>query len=624
MKKIRYIVIFYLSFLVVKSQVIYNAYANVTNISGSTFTVNNINETNHTFVNGEQVIVMQMQDDVIGTNTTNVSTFGNLGSIKSAGLWEIKTISSQTRSAGVLQTISFAGAFANTFTTGANSSLQIITFRKLSAAAFTTTNNITGLAWNGIVGGVIAIEVGTNLILNHSISANAIGFRGGSRSVDYYDGTTVCTAGPFTSSLNTTNAYKGEGIYKATNTNFTTAIAHILTGGGGGGMINSGGGGGGNFSSGGNGGLGWSCTAATSSKGFGGISLSPYISGNRIFMGGGGGGGQQNNTAGSDGGNGGGIIILKATTLQTNTVCGSPISISANGQTPPNSGNDGAGGGGAGGTIVLQFTNYSISATCPLTVSANAGNGGACTDGSQHAGGGGGGQGVVIYSNAQPTVNLTTTASNGIGRPDWSGGTTSAGNGGGLDNAGIFTGISPLPIELINFNAENQDTKVALNWATATEHNTNYFYVERSADAVNWQTISEVKAAENSNTTLYYESTDNEPLFDVSYYRLKIIDVDKSFSYSPIKSVYRNKKEAFVIFYPNPTLGTIHLSSSYKSNDIFYKIFDITGKELSVKIIEQTEDKISLDFSTLQKGLYFINVTAADGKEFSSNRIILK
>ncbi len=181
-----------------------------------------------------------------------------------------------------------------------------------------------------------------------------------------------------------------------------------------------------------------------------------------------------------------------------------------------------------------------------------------------------------------------------------------------------------LPIELLNFNAENQDTKAALTWATATEKNTNYFYIERSIDALNWEKIQQVKATENSSKTLYYETDDNEPLFGNSYYRLKINDLDNSFSYSPIKSIYRTKKEAFVVFYPNPTIGIVNLSSSYSSNQIKFKIFDVTGKELTVNITNQTDDKITFDFSTLAKGLYFINVSAHDGTEFSSNRIILK
>ncbi|HOZ88057.1 MAG TPA: hypothetical protein PL029_09875, partial [Bacteroidia bacterium] len=64
-----------------------NAYAAVTAISGTSLSVSFVNETYHSFENGGYVILMQMQDNVIGTNTTNASTFGDLGSIQSAGLF---------------------------------------------------------------------------------------------------------------------------------------------------------------------------------------------------------------------------------------------------------------------------------------------------------------------------------------------------------------------------------------------------------------------------------------------------------------------------------------------------------------------------------------------------------
>ena len=208
--------------------------------------------------------------------------------------------------------------------------------------------------------------------------------------------------------------------------------------------------------------------------------------------------------------------------------------------------------------------------------------------------------------------------------------TLGAGSGFGSSTCGMIvdnlniTLLSALPIELLNFEAENQETKVALTWATASEKNTNYFNVERSTDALTWEKISQIKAAENSTKTLYYETDDNEPLYGVSYYRLKIIDLDNSFYYSPIKSIYRAKKEAFVVFYPNPTNGILNLSSSFSSSQLNYKVFDVAGKELSINITSQTEDKITFDFSKLAKGLYFINVTTPNGTEFSSNRILLK
>src|ERR1700744_1647355 len=75
----------------VKAQI--NAYAKVTNVTTNTLTLTNVNQTYHTFSVGEQVILVQMQDDVIGANTTNVSTFGTISSIANAGVYEVATIS---------------------------------------------------------------------------------------------------------------------------------------------------------------------------------------------------------------------------------------------------------------------------------------------------------------------------------------------------------------------------------------------------------------------------------------------------------------------------------------------------------------------------------------------------
>src|SRR5258708_310958 len=71
-----------------------NAYAKVTAISGTTLTLSNVNQTYHTFAAGEQVVVIQMKDAVIGTNTSNNSSFGTISAIVSAGFFEEATINS--------------------------------------------------------------------------------------------------------------------------------------------------------------------------------------------------------------------------------------------------------------------------------------------------------------------------------------------------------------------------------------------------------------------------------------------------------------------------------------------------------------------------------------------------
>ncbi len=84
------------------AQVILNAYARVVGVSGATVTVDNVNEANAAFAVNGKVILKQMQDDVIGGNTADNATFGNLASIQSAGLFEVRTIIAR---AGVVFTL---------------------------------------------------------------------------------------------------------------------------------------------------------------------------------------------------------------------------------------------------------------------------------------------------------------------------------------------------------------------------------------------------------------------------------------------------------------------------------------------------------------------------------------
>lgn len=579
--------------------------------SQTTFTVNNVNQTSHTFTVGGKVIIMQMQDDAIGTNTTNASTFGDVGTIQSDGLYEIGIIASRMPATGTPTSIVLSNPLSTSFNTGPNSSIQIITFRDMGAN-YTTTANITGLAWNGNIGGVIAFETSNTLTLNHSVIADGIGFLGGVRSND--NGGTVCAAGNSTVYISNSTNYggKGEGIYKNLNANFNKGRAKILSGGGGGGDHNAGGGGGSNYSSGGQGGNGYNNCTAFPAGGLGGVALSSYITGSRIFMGGGGGGGQQNNSLGSAGGNGGGIIIIKANTLITNTLCSSAIRISANGLTSANVGNDGAGGGGAAGSILLQVNTFSASATCPLSVNANGGNGGNVTNSGAHAGGGGGGQGVIVYPSSQPTVNVTSTTTNGNPGNDNSGGSVSAGPGGGTNNGGIIpNAFTPLPIELISFEGAIEYNKIKLTWTTATEIDNDYFTVERSADGINFNSIGNVDASGNSLSIKNYSLYDNKPFPTINYYRLKQTDFNGSYSFSKIISITTENESSYSI-YPNPASTNESIYVLFEKNHtstLEISIFDITGKLITTTLIKDlTEDNQTKKITTgeLAKGIYMV------------------
>jgi hypothetical protein len=590
-----------------------NGYARVTLITGNELTVSNVNETGDTFEDGEYVLIMQMQDDVIGT-TTNVASFGDLGSIQSAGLYEIKQIVSHTESAGLPATITVSG-MNNTYNIGANTSVQVITFPQLGSPDFTTTSNMSALDWDGNVGGVVAFEVTGTLTLAHSITANGAGFRGGARSANYFSGGTGCSTTEYIRTTNhTRSGAKGEGIYRTATTDYLYSRGSLLNGGGGGSeRINCGGGGGGNFEQGGEAGPGWSC-AGPGGGGLGGISLSAQISASRIFMGGGGGGGQMNNSNATNGGDGGGIVLIKANEITTTGACGG-INISANGVSVGTSGNDGQGGGGAAGSIVIQVNTWNIGAGCPVTIAANGGNGGSVNT-STHAGGGAGSQGVVIYSISEPSTNTTTTTNNGTPgcNNNSSPCTNSAGSATGANNNGILDNqTGPLPVELLYFDAIKEGTRnVICQWATASETNNSHFNIERSFNGWQWVEIGRVQGNGTSVQRNDYSFPDQNVTAGNWYYRLVQYDFDGTATHSKVAIV--NFAEASqTLLYPNPVDNLLHIVSGELEHYETAEIIDATGRSISLYLLDKESTSYDVPLHELPSGVYFIRLKSSNG-----------
>ena len=108
-------------------------------------------------------------------------------------------------------------------------------------------------------------------------------------------------------------------------------------------------------------------------------------------------------------------------------------------------------------------------------------------------------------------------------------------NNGGIDRQ------TPLPVELVSFTAKKKDNKdVIAEWKTASEQNTSHFEIEVAKGNNDYQNrqfvkIGEVASPGNSNAERIYRFTDTEiGKTGVRYYRLKIVDRDNTFVYSPV------------------------------------------------------------------------------------------
>ncbi|AEW00904.1 hypothetical protein A4D02_13175 [Niastella koreensis] len=606
-----------------------NAYAKVTAIATAsgitTLSISNISQAYHTFAVGEQVIVIQMQDNVIGSNTGNTPTFGNLSAIVNAGYYQIATITAlKTTGTGMYIKTT---ALPATFTIGTNSSVQVVSFQSLSTGNYATTTAITAVSWNSTngYGGVVAFQVGGTLTLKNSITANGQGFAGGAAS-DNYESSCEPTV---YASANTNYATKGEGIYVNT-TGYTTGRGRLITGGGGGSDDNAGGAGGGNYSNGGSGGPGWTCTGTDVAGGLGGVALSSYLAtGTRVFMGGGGGGGQGNNGTQTNGGYGGGIIFIRAAAVTTS--CTSSITISANGSSASNTtgtGNDGAGGAGAGGTILIQSGSYSVPSSCPLNFQANGGNGGSVASTDTHGGGGGGGQGAILFAGAVPNANITSTTTPGTGGLNSSAsGATRAGNGSGTSTSGVIAGIGTvLPVQLIYFAAEKINSKAVLNWTSADDINVTY-NVQRSTDGFNFATIGSVKGTGNTTGTTNYTFTDPNMIAGTSYYRLEVSgNLPTKTIYSSIASLNLSALSNIPVAYPNPAHDhfNIRVAGENSNKTQVVTITDLTGQLIYTTIGKPTNNIISvIPSSPLKPGLYMFKITI-DGATEQIGKVMIQ
>lgn len=597
-----------------------NAYAQVTSISGTTLRLSNIDQSHgYSFTAGDQVIVIQMQDEVMGANTSNNSSFGTISSIGSAGLFETATIKSISGTKMVL-----TANLSKTYNTGSGAVVQVVSFNLLSSGNYTTTGTLTAAPWNGSTGGIVAFRVGGTLTLANSVSADGLGFNGGSVSSNYE---VSCEPGVY-DNTSSNYAYKGEGIEGSPTITYTTHTGRgpLASGGGGGSDDNGGGGGGGGYTAGGQGGQGWTCTSSNASGGLGGLGLGSYISAGRLFMGGGGGGGQQNNGVGSAGASGGGIVFVKANTLATS--CSGSVSISASGLTAPNSGNDGSGGAGGGGSVVISVNSYAVSSGCPLNVVSNGGNGGNVTDPNSHGGGGGGGQGAIIYSGAlpSPATHITSTANNGTGGLNsGSSGASSAGNGAGTNNSGIMSGVPILlPVDFLAFSASKNGQEDVLSWTTGQLSGHVQFVAQRSADGIAFQDIGTVDGVVNGQSQGSYVFADKEPLSGKNFYRVKMVAVDGAEKYTPVCIVDWTDAAAAFRIYPNPAgpVFTIQLPRT-PTGTVAVSIEDMAGATVMRDVLTASAGKVVIRLNrALPTGLYLVRVVA--GKDVETGKVLFR
>jgi photosystem II stability/assembly factor-like uncharacterized protein len=186
-----------------------------------------------------------------------------------------------------------------------------------------------------------------------------------------------------------------------------------------------------------------------------------------------------------------------------------------------------------------------------------------------------------------------------------------------------------VPVELISFEWKVGNNEVILLWETATEINNQGFYIEKSFNKLNWETIGFVEGKGTTTETNSYNFVDRKITDLKMYYRLKQVDYDGSFTYSKIVEV-KSPINDFSISqnFPNPANPSTTISFSIPvKTKVQINLYSISGELVKIILSEEKEKgiySVKVDLSELATGVYFYRMTTSNGYNNVRKLILLK
>jgi hypothetical protein len=216
-------------------------------------------------------------------------------------------------------------------------------------------------------------------------------------------------------------------------------------------------------------------------------------------------------------------------------------------------------------------------------------------------------------SAAAGAINLTTTVRGYIGTTEFA-------------NANNTVGVSAtLPVTLQSFFASWQDRNAFLQWNTASENNSAFFSIEKSVDNISFSQIGVVTAAGISSNTKHYNFTDLAATASINYYRLRIVDADGRFVYSPVVSLKKSLATNNISVFPNPFTTSINIRLTLpRAQKIQLRLIDLSGKTVATQTTEASAGANDIIFHPsmkLVKGQYMLEIMA-NGERMASVAVV--
>lgn len=178
-----------------------------------------------------------------------------------------------------------------------------------------------------------------------------------------------------------------------------------------------------------------------------------------------------------------------------------------------------------------------------------------------------------------------------------------------------------LPVKLIHFSGISENHLAKLQWKVENEVALSGYAIEYAENGKSFQKLGFVPAKNNGwlQNDYSFRSPISENISSI-FFRIKMLENDQSFSYSPIIRI----QQSFTSFYiaPNPatTQVTIHLNSDISTQSEI-KLYHISGTLISRQpiFLQKGINIIPLPIHTLTKGSYIISLDKKYTQRFIKN-----
>lgn len=186
------------------------------------------------------------------------------------------------------------------------------------------------------------------------------------------------------------------------------------------------------------------------------------------------------------------------------------------------------------------------------------------------------------------------------------------GNGGDCSGeTGDFTLSDPaMPLSWHSIEGINIGKNNIIRWSTTQEINLDEYIIEHSLDGKKFAKLDKlaptgITHAINKYEYLHRNIQDNT----TNYYRIKQVDIDGQYSYSPIEAIENSTKSITV--FPNPVKDILFINSE---NQVNWKVLEITGRKVSSGFGNE------VNTSPLKQGYYLIQLH--DGNQYIQKMIL--